>query len=65
VTADIGTWFRRPDGKWHLVESRVEDRAITRCGRDMDIIHQPTEFSDVQPLTRMIDQPQLCHGGCS
>lgn len=62
---DIGDWVRRVDrpSKWHLVESVVEGDAITRCGRRMRD-HREFEVSNVMPLTRMIDQPQLCKGGC-
>lgn len=62
----IGNWIRRVRGKWHLIESLIEGDAVTRCGRRIG----PTTgqgmlmFSDVMPLTRMIDQPQLCKGGC-
>ena len=57
----IGTWVKRQHGKWHFVESVIDGDAITRCGRRMG---GPQERSEVTPLTRMIDQPQLCHGGC-
>lgn len=31
-------WVRRSDqrGKWHLVESEVSNRAIVKCGKEMD-----------------------------
>lgn len=58
----IGSWVRRDQGKWHRVESIVAGDAITRCGRRMtDPI---AEVSEVMPLTRAIDQPQLCRAGC-
>jgi len=31
----IGQWVRRGAGKWHYVESEIEDRAVTHCGRQM------------------------------
>ena len=64
---EIGNWVRRTGRKWHLVESIVADDVITRCGRRMStrIASGAMEVSDVMPLTRMIDQPQLCKGGCS
>ena len=59
----IGNWVRRATGRWHLVESVIADAAITRCGRRME----PTvarggelEVAEVEPLTRMIGQPQNC-----
>ena len=61
----IGDWVRRR-GKWHLVESIVADAAITRCGRRMEPTASydgqdvPLEVSEVEPLTRMIGQPQNC-----
>jgi hypothetical protein len=62
----IGVWVRRRGGKFHLVESVVADRAVTRCGHEM---HRLTgggelEVSRVMPLTWMIGQPQLCKAGC-
>lgn len=59
---DVGNWVRRPGGKWHLVESTVAGDAFTRCGRRMDKTnsHGKLDVSDVEPLTRMIGQPQLC-----
>jgi len=70
----IGDWIRRvrvntdavfvARSKWHVVESIVAGDAITKCGRRM----QPKtlsggyglDISEVEPLTRMIGQPQLC-----
>lgn len=62
---DIGDWVRRR-GKWHAVESVVAGDAFTRCGRRMDRFAKrgELEVSPVQPLTRMIGQPQLCKAGC-
>lgn len=71
MTPVIGSWVRRrygllPDGplhgKWHVTESVIEGAAITRCGRRMepDASRGPLEVSAVEPLTRLIDQPQLC-----
>ena len=64
---DIGNWVKRPRGKWHLIETIIAGDAVTKCGRRMDRTNADgkLEVSDVMPLTRMIDQPQLCHGGCS
>jgi hypothetical protein len=62
----IGRWVkraRRPDAKWHLVESVIEDAAITRCGRRMEPASRKEgllEVSVVEPLTRAIGQPQNC-----
>lgn len=63
----IGWWARRnraaagsgspQRGKWHLVESVVAGDVITRCGRRMA---PPLEYSEVEPLTRLIGQPQNC-----
>jgi hypothetical protein len=66
----IGQWVQRntKGAKWHLVESVVAGDAVTKCGRRMDSRTRSEgiglEVSDVQPLTRMIDQPQLCRA-CS
>lgn len=60
---NIGNWIRRPRRKWHLVESIVADDAVTRCGRRMDYQSESLtklEVSEVEPLTRMIGQPQNC-----
>jgi hypothetical protein len=62
---NIGDWVRRRGGKWHLVESIVTDDAFTRCGRRMkvrlnDIEADNLQVSAVEPLTRMIGQPQNC-----
>lgn len=59
----IGNWVRRHGrGKWHVVESVVAGDAITKCGRRM--APRPggvgLDVSEVEPLTRMIDQPQNC-----
>jgi hypothetical protein len=59
---NVGQWVKR-GRKWHLVESIVAGDVITRCGRRM-ADGRPFEVSDVMPLTRMIDQPQLCKAGC-
>ena len=57
----IGGWVKRAGTKWHLIESIVSDDAITRCGRRMrPNPDNEREFSDVEPLTRMIGQPQNC-----
>lgn len=56
----VGQWVRRQGQKWHLVESVVADDAVTRCGRRLRNEVGPLDVSDVMPLTRMIDQPQLC-----
>ena len=62
---EIGKWMRRTNGgKWHLIESVVAGDAITKCGRRMADRPLPYEISDVMPLTRMIDQSQLCKAGC-
>lgn len=29
----IGSWVRRPDQKWHRVESVIADEPVTHCGR--------------------------------
>ncbi len=55
----IGTWIRRPKGKWHLIESLVAAASITHCGRRLEPL-ATDELSAVMPLTRMIGQPQLC-----
>lgn len=64
---EIGNWVRREKSgaKWHLVESVIDDEAITRCGRRMEQASalndlEALDVSDVMPLTRMIGQPQLC-----
>lgn len=59
---NIGNWTRRERGKWHLVESVIEEAAITKCGRRMEARTGDGELqvSDVMPLTRMIGQPQNC-----
>ncbi len=66
MTIQIGSWVRRPGGKWHVVESVVSDRAVTRCGREMHRYSRwgELEVSSLMPLTRMIGQPQLCKAGC-
>lgn len=59
---NIGWWVRRLGGKWHLVESVIAGAAITRCGRRMEPTntHGDLAGSEVEPLTRMIGQPQNC-----
>lgn len=61
----IGQWVRRARRrtKWHLADSVVNGAVITRCGKTMrrhTIDRGTLETSEVMPLTRMIDQPQLC-----
>ncbi len=57
----IGDWVRRKGLKWHLIESIIAGDAITKCGRRLDhSIQDRYEISDVEPLTRMIGQPQDC-----
>lgn len=59
MTIAIGTWVRRkPRQKWHLIESVIANDAVTRCGRRLEDPFADT--SEVEPLTRMIGQPQLC-----
>jgi len=57
----IGNWIRRnrAAAKWHIVESVVSGDAITRCGRRMRN-EAPFTLSIVEPLTRLIGQPQNC-----
>jgi len=57
----IGGWVRRK-GKWHLTESVVAGAAFTRCGRRMEArtADGELELSAVEPLTRLIGQPQNC-----
>lgn len=59
---EIGNWVRRGAGKWHRVESVVAGDVVTRCGRRMDRTTQAgsLEVSEVEPLTRLIGQPQNC-----
>lgn len=64
---NIGNWIARFHGErrltdWHLVDSTIEDRAVTRCGREMHRVTKGGELqvSEVMPLTRMIGQPQNC-----
>jgi hypothetical protein len=69
---NIGNWVARFKGQrritqWHLVESVIEDRAVVRCGREMDRVTASggeLQVSEVMPLTRLIGQPQLCKAGC-
>jgi len=71
---EIGNWIKRvrlntdqvfvARSKWHLVESIVAGDAITKCGRRMAAKTVSggygLDISEVEPLTRMIGQPQLC-----
>ena len=60
---NIGNWVKRKGQKWHRVESIVDGDAVTRCGRRMDRTTETggkLEVSEVEPLTRMIGQPQNC-----
>jgi hypothetical protein len=68
MTPQIGQWARRLTpradgssvaGKWHLVDSVVAGDVVTRCGRRLRD-DKPLEISLVEPLTRMIGQPQNC-----
>jgi hypothetical protein len=41
--SNIGSWFRRAyrrsqyeTTKWHFIESEIDTRLITRCGRQME-----------------------------
>jgi hypothetical protein len=75
---EIGNWISRVRlnadlvlvrrSKWHLVESIVAGDAITKCGRRMEPKTRSggygLDISEVEPLTRMIGQPQLCEN-CS
>lgn len=55
----IGHWVKKPGRRWHLTESVIAGAAITRCGRRLE--HENSDItSDVEPLTRLIGQPQLC-----
>lgn len=33
----IGWWLNRLGQKWHLVETEITDRLVTRCGRQMKL----------------------------
>jgi hypothetical protein len=58
-------WYRLSKRhKWHLVESLIDGDHVTKCGRRLQA-RPADEVSTEMPLTRMIDQPQLCKGGCS
>jgi hypothetical protein len=56
MKVDNGDWARRLGRKWHLVESTIAGDVITKCGRRFN----EEQVSDAMPLTRMIEQPQLC-----
>jgi len=57
---EVSNWAKRPGrGKWHLVESIIAGDAVTHCGRRLSD-EGGLLVSQVQPLTRAIDQPQLC-----
>lgn len=64
----IGDWVRRGlkgPYKWHLVDSIVADRVVTRCGKQMKFgAWHSLHISQEMPLTRAIGQPQLCKAGC-
>jgi hypothetical protein len=61
----IGLWLARfaDDGhgnrltKWHLVESEIADRRITRCGREMGDI----EGTVLAPLMAPPTQYEACY----
>jgi hypothetical protein len=56
---NVGNWVRSFTGKkWHLVESTINDEAITKCGRRWP--KRQVDVREEMPLTRMIGQPQLC-----
>lgn len=55
-----GEWCRRKRAKatWHVVESQIDDRAVTRCGRQMaehdaagheleTVYAEPTQWGDL------------------
>lgn len=67
----VGLWVARWKGderitKYHLTESVVAGAAFTACGLRMEpVVHgRDLRVEATMPLTRAIDQPQLCHHGC-
>lgn len=68
----IGDWVQRrydatnyASTKWHLIESQIEDRVVTKCGRQLRDytdakVSNHLSFSPVEPFTRSMEQPQLC-----
>jgi len=58
----IGWWAKRRYGVWHLVESEIADRIVTRCGRQM--AHTNTDgplLFEYDPMTDQV-RCQLCTG---
>ena len=61
---NVGRWFRRvsPSSvltRWHLAESEIADRVITRCGREMHY-HRDRHFEYVDQ--RPTDACYWCAG---
>ena len=51
---EIGSWVKRPAGRWHLVERVVNYAAITRCNRRLE-----WEVGDGVVLKVRADEPDL------
>lgn len=50
MTVYVGYWTRR-NGKWHLVESEITDRTVTRCGRQMKFVTKGGELQFASGVT--------------
>lgn len=64
----IGAWVARfrPDStsrrtRWHLVESEVAERVVTRCGREMNLRQRGGEL---RPQSAVADAPVLGDDRC-
>lgn len=56
----IGWWTQRPGGgHWHLVESQVADRLVTRCGRELQIVVGGVSLRSVAHLEPR-ERPNVC-----
>ena len=55
----VGWWTMRPGGSWHLVESQIDDRLVTRCGRELKIVLGDVSLRSVARLEAK-DRPSVC-----
>lgn len=58
----IGSWVRRPEQKWHRVESVIADEPVTHCGRRLKtrFWHDVKEAFDTSWGTPDLGDPDRC-----
>ena len=60
--ANVIGWWSTREGKWHLIESQIDDRLVTRCGRELKLVLGGVSLKSVGQLSpdQMRDRCAYC-----